>query len=94
MAELFVMRPLFPGANEIDQLDQLCSVLGTPESSWDEHARRVGYNFPKYVATPLASLLPNINPTAIDLIGKMLSWDPNSRPKATEILAHPFFHGQ
>jgi len=30
MAELYMMRPLFPGTNEVDQLNRICSVLGTP----------------------------------------------------------------
>ena len=30
MAELYTLRPLFPGSSEIDQLFKICSVLGTP----------------------------------------------------------------
>lgn len=30
MAELFTMRPLFPGQSEQDQMKQICKVLGTP----------------------------------------------------------------
>lgn len=30
MAELFTMRPLFPGQSEQDQMQQICKVLGTP----------------------------------------------------------------
>ena len=30
MAELFTMRPLFPGQSEADQMNQICRVLGTP----------------------------------------------------------------
>ena len=30
MAELFTMRPLFPGQSEQDQMTQICKVLGTP----------------------------------------------------------------
>ena len=30
MAELYRLRPLFPGSSEIDELYQICKVLGTP----------------------------------------------------------------
>lgn len=40
MAELFTGKPLFPGASEIDQLDRICQVLGTPSvQEWPEGYR-------------------------------------------------------
>ena len=30
MAELFLLRPLFPGNNETDQIYKTCAVLGSP----------------------------------------------------------------
>lgn len=30
MAELYTLRPLFPGSSEIDEIFKVCSVLGTP----------------------------------------------------------------
>lgn len=30
MAELYTLRPLFPGSSEIDEIFKICSVLGTP----------------------------------------------------------------
>ena len=31
MAELYTLRPLFPGSSEIDELFKICAVLGTPK---------------------------------------------------------------
>lgn len=33
MAELYLLRPLFPGNSETDELYKICSVLGTPTQS-------------------------------------------------------------
>lgn len=33
MAELYTMRPLFPGSSEIDQIYKICQVLGTPSKA-------------------------------------------------------------
>jgi len=30
MAELYALRPLFPGTSELDEIHKLCQVLGTP----------------------------------------------------------------
>ena len=40
MAEMYTLRPLFPGSSEIDQIFKLCSVLGTP--------KQVQYNISSY----------------------------------------------
>jgi serine/threonine protein kinase len=29
-AELYTLRPLFPGSSEIDQMFKICAVMGTP----------------------------------------------------------------
>ena len=34
MAELVNLRPLFPGANQIDQLDKICEILGDPSEDY------------------------------------------------------------
>lgn len=31
MAEVYTLRPLFPGASEIDTIYKICQVLGTPK---------------------------------------------------------------
>jgi len=37
MAELYMQRPLFPGKNELDQLEVLCRILGTPTvDDWND----------------------------------------------------------
>lgn len=57
MAELYMMKPLFNGASELDQLNKLCSVLGTPnKNDWPEGYRLAslkGINFPAYPTIPL-----------------------------------------
>ncbi len=29
-AELYTLRPLFPGSSEIDQMFKICAIMGTP----------------------------------------------------------------
>eukprot|EP01063_Lacrimia_lanifica_P027794 TRINITY_DN3956_c0_g7_i1.p1 TRINITY_DN3956_c0_g7~~TRINITY_DN3956_c0_g7_i1.p1 ORF type:complete len:670 (+),score=231.47 TRINITY_DN3956_c0_g7_i1:198-2207(+) len=95
MAELYTLRPLFPGASESDELFKICSVLGTPDhKTWPEGlrlAKQIGFGFPQMVATPLKQLIPHASASALNLMHKMLQWDPEQRPKASQLLQHPFF---
>lgn len=42
MAELYRKEPLFKGNNELDQLNKIFQVLGTPDKSWSEGYRLAG----------------------------------------------------
>lgn len=95
MAELYMLRPLAPGSNENDQMLKLCTVLGTPTmNAWPEGyklASQMGYRFPQYKETNFNALMPGASYDAIQLMLKMLSWDPQKRPTAAECLEHPYF---
>eukprot|EP00758_Cryptobia_borreli_P018286 Tbor_TRINITY_DN6668_c0_g1::TRINITY_DN6668_c0_g1_i1::g.3086::m.3086/K08829/MAK; male germ cell-associated kinase len=97
-AELYLNRPLFPGASDTDQLYKICSILGNPNpSEWDEGyqlARRMNIRFPTIAPTPLKQLLQNAPPSAIDLIEQMLRFNPGYRPTCSMCLNHPYFTGQ
>lgn len=97
MAEIYNLRPLFPGSSESDQLYKTCLVLGTPTKEnglWPEGVRlaaQLGYRFPTSAATPLWQLMPQANEEAISLLDGMLQWEPNKRLSTGRILAHPYF---
>ncbi|ERM96480.1 hypothetical protein AMTR_s00001p00258300 [Amborella trichopoda] len=94
--ELVTGKHLFPGANSTDQLQLICKLLGSPDESslWflqtDEARRRYVrqiLHFPKH---QLSQRFPAIPPIAIDLVEKMLVFDPNKRITCDEALAHPY----
>jgi protein kinase len=95
MAELFTLRPLFPGSSEADEMFKICSVLGSPSAqNWREGIRlaaQMQFKFPQFVATPLSQLIPNASPDAIKLMTDLLVFDPNRRPTASQALQYPFF---
>ncbi|CAH9080668.1 unnamed protein product [Cuscuta epithymum] len=95
MAEMFTLRPLFPGMNEADEVYKICSVIGTPtKMEWEDGlklANGMGYEFPKIVGVHLSVLIPSASEEAVNLIGSLCSWDPCKRPSALEVLQHPFF---
>lgn len=95
MAELFTLRPLFPGSSEADEIYKICSVIGSPtKSSWAEGlelARGINYKFPELGGVKLSALVPSASKDAVNLIALLCSWDPCKRPTASEVLQHPFF---
>ncbi|KAI3687300.1 hypothetical protein L1987_80994 [Smallanthus sonchifolius] len=95
MAELFTLRPLFPGSSEADEICKICSVIGRPtESTWCEGlelASTLNYRFPELAGVNLSALIPSASNEAINLISALCSWDPCKRPTAVEALQHPFF---
>ncbi|KAG5540416.1 hypothetical protein RHGRI_020584 [Rhododendron griersonianum] len=95
MAELFTLRPLFPGSSEADEIYKICSVLGTPTASvWAEGlklANDINYQFPQLTGVHLSVLIPSASEDAVNFITSLCSWDPCKRPTALEALQHPFF---
>lgn len=95
MAELFTLRPLFPGASEADQIYKICSVIGSPTvGSWADGlqlASDIHYQFPQFPGVKLSALIPSASNDAVSLIAGLCSWDPSKRPSALEVLQHPFF---
>nr|CCA25337.1 mitogen activated protein kinase 7 putative [Albugo laibachii Nc14] len=95
MAEMFALRPLFPGSSEGDQLYKICSTLGSPTHTlWPEGmklATQMNYRFPQFVPTSLVNIIPHASPEAIHLMTDLLRYDPHQRPTCSQALQYPFF---
>eukprot|EP01012_Entosiphon_sulcatum_P064287 TRINITY_DN93071_c0_g1_i1.p1 TRINITY_DN93071_c0_g1~~TRINITY_DN93071_c0_g1_i1.p1 ORF type:complete len:449 (+),score=53.70 TRINITY_DN93071_c0_g1_i1:97-1443(+) len=95
MAELYNLRPLFPGTSESDQIFKICSVLGTPTpQTWHDSAKlsaAMNFKFPQFAPTPLAQLVPTAPPDSLLLIQELMRYEPSKRPRADESLQYPYF---
>ena len=89
MAELYTLNPLFSGSSEIDQLNKICSVQGTPPKSWTEgykQASAMKMCFPNFTPQSQKDLIKTASPEAIDLLDQMLQFDGFKRPSAQQII--------
>ncbi|KAJ2338273.1 negative regulator of the PHO system, partial [Coemansia erecta] len=94
MAEMVTGRPLFAGSSNDDQLIKIFRIMGTPsEATWPGVSRLPNWksNFPPYPPQRLEQHLPQMDAFAIDLLKKMLVYDPNLRWEASRCLTHPYF---
>lgn len=94
-AELLGRKPIFPGTECLNQLKLIVSVLGSiPDSDlkFIDNPKACKYIkcLPYSPGTPFAHLYPSADPSAIDLLQKMLVFDPSKRIGVTEALQHPY----
>lgn len=88
-------RALFPGHNPEDQLQLIVSICGSPSpdaiaSVKDARARAHLARMPRHPRRPLKELFPHSDPMAIDLLEKILEFNPVKRITAEEALQHPY----
>ncbi|KAF1313731.1 Cmgc/mapk protein kinase, partial [Globisporangium splendens] len=94
-AELLGRKPLFPGDDYTHQLQIICDKLGTPREDelhfvTSEKTKRFMKSQPMKPGVPFSKLYPATNPMAIDLLERVLVFDPAKRISVEEALAHPY----
>jgi len=95
LAEILGRRAPFPGRNFNHMMQLIVDCLGTPseESMWFIRSERVRRAIRKLSArkpVELRRLYPHANPQALDLLRRMLVFDPSKRISVVEALAHPY----
>lgn len=105
--EIINFHPLFPGSDEVDQLNRILQTLGCPvahdiESEvplggfWHDAealSLRLGFQFPKEKGLTLNDIFhTNINSDLLNLIKGCLTWNPNIRLSIDKCCESPYFN--
>jgi len=98
LAELLGRQPLFPADNNLDELQKIISVLGSPTESdleyiTDTKIKTFVNRLAKRTKQSFNLMFSNANPVALDLLGKMLTFSPKKRYTVEQCISHPYFEG-
>lgn len=95
IAELFLRQPLFPGTDQLNQLEMVVKVIGVPAEDdraavcMHEGSLQLLEGLPPTEAA-LEATLPQAGPLALDLIRRMLVFNADKRIDAASALKHDY----
>lgn len=94
-AELLTGKPFFKGHDYVNQLYRILNFLGTPSEETlcrigSQRAQEYVRSLPFMPKQSFSKAFQGANPEAIDLLEKMLIFDPHDRITVEEALNHPY----
>ncbi|KAH3663856.1 hypothetical protein OGAPHI_005259 [Ogataea philodendri] len=94
-AEMIEGKPLFPGKDHVHQFSIITELLGSPpadviDTICSENTLRFVQSLPHKEPVPLTERFKGVEPEAVDLLSKMLVFDPRKRFNAEQALSHPY----
>ncbi|KAJ2915454.1 hypothetical protein MD484_g4944, partial [Candolleomyces efflorescens] len=95
LAELLLGKPLFKGKDYVDQLNKILDVLGSPEERiikkiGSDRAQAYVRSLPFKKTIPFRRIFPTVDSQALDVMTKMLAFDPSDRLDVYQALEHPW----
>lgn len=95
IAELYHGKPLFPGMDVKNQLEEICQRLGKPSSEEiasipNRRARDFMEKMTPFQKIDMRRLMNGAKEPAIDLVERLLKFDPKKRLTAADALEHAF----
>ena len=96
--EIIALNPLFPGADEIDQINRIHKILGSPPPLvWMNlklrGSRNARFDFPIYKGSGFAKLIPRARQDCIAFLHHTLKYSAKERISAAQALAHSYLVG-
>lgn len=97
LAEMVLLKPIFPGNSTLNQLERILTFTGRPSNedinSLDSELAKTMIDSIKTVKTKSIKewFGSSVPVEAVELISRMLDFNPSRRPTAVQILQHPYF---
>lgn len=102
LGELISGKPIFPGTSTLNQLERVVQLVGKPseediESIESTFASTMIQSLREGTKKTFETVFPHAEPDAIDLLKRLLLFNPEKRITAEEALKHPYvakFHDE
>lgn len=95
MAEILTGSPLFPGTGDVELLAMISDLLGdASEKNWPGISQLSDFGkicFKEKPSKDFHEIFPSVSEEAIDLLEKIIVYDPAKRISAADALKHPWF---
>ncbi|CAK5272995.1 unnamed protein product [Mycena citricolor] len=97
LGEMFVRRPILPGTSDLDQLEKIWTLCGTPnQHNWPNYDHLPGcegvkQRFDQTRMRKLKSVYEFLGVETCDLLDKLLTCSPRDRLTAAQALDHDYF---
>jgi mitogen-activated protein kinase 15 len=95
--EMLGGKPVFQGSSTLNQLEKICEAVGRPttdevDAMQSPFAQTMLDNITPSKKQPIkwADMYPKAPAEAIDLLDKLMQWDPSKRLTALEGMRHPY----
>ena len=93
--ELLLQKPLLPGRSEIQQIDLIIELIGTPTNKiWPEFSQTAiahAYDLKKQPFNNISHLFAGVSNAGIRLLNQMLIYDPKKRATADDCMQSSYF---
>lgn len=95
LVELFTRKALFPGHDHVHQLNLILQLVGSPPKNdmgfiTNAKAKKWMARQTQHESKTLSTVCPSAPAEAIDLMTRLLEFDPRKRISVDDAIAHPF----
>jgi serine/threonine-protein kinase BUR1 len=95
LGEMFTRKPILPGTSDLDQLEKIWFLCGSPnQHNWPYFDRLPGCDgVRRFNSQPrrLPQTYESVGPETVDLLDQLLKIDPKERITAAAALEHDYF---
>lgn len=94
--EIIALFPLFPGSDEVDQVNRIHKVVGSPEAellaSLEEKGNsKINYKFSTMKGIGIKHFIPHASLDCVDLLVKTMIYDHKKRINSEDAVQHKYF---